>query len=138
MASFLQSIVTQRCPRCRQGRLFLSPNPFHLKEMQTMPKECPVCKQDFVIEPGFYFGATYISYALNVAWLIPTFLFIRFVLGEPFRTFVITMFILLPVLVPILFRLSRAIWIHLFVRYDPGLAAQAREARQESSDPSDS
>lgn len=97
-----------------------------------MPKACPVCQQDFVIEPGFFFGATYISYALNVAWLIPTFLFIRFGLEQSFRTFVIVMFIMLPLLVPILFRLSRSVWIHMFVRYDPGLAAQARQARKSS------
>jgi len=31
-------------------------------------KECPHCKQDLIIEPGFDFGAYYISYALNVIY----------------------------------------------------------------------
>ena len=37
-----------------------------------MNKQCPECKQDFLIEPGFEFGAMYISYALNVAYFIAT------------------------------------------------------------------
>jgi len=84
-----------------------------------MPDKCPVCGQDFVIEPGFYFGATYVSYAFNVAWLVPLFLFMRFVLGLPFNYYVITMFALLPVLIPLISRVSRQIWLGFFVKYDP-------------------
>ncbi|RYF81634.1 MAG: DUF983 domain-containing protein, partial [Chitinophagaceae bacterium] len=32
-----------------------------------MHKECPVCKQPFDIEVGFYYGSSYISYALTIA-----------------------------------------------------------------------
>ena len=67
MAGGLINAFKLRCPRCRQGKLYKNPNPFHLKEMVEMNKECPVCKQDFVIEPGFYFGATYVSYAFMLA-----------------------------------------------------------------------
>lgn len=84
-----------------------------------MPPACEVCGQDFVIEPGFYFGASYISYALNTAWLIPAFLFVRFVLKLEYSTFLVIMFSLLPVLIPLIYRLSRAAWIHIFVKYDP-------------------
>ncbi len=117
--SLVGSMVGQRCPRCREGKLYSQPNPYNFKQMEKMPDNCPVCGQDFIIEPGFYFGATYVSYALNVAWLIPTFLFMRFVLDLPFMYFVITMFALLPVLVPVIFRMSRSIWIHFFVKYKP-------------------
>lgn len=119
MPSLLKSILTNRCPRCRKGRLFLEKNPYKWKTMQSMPKECEVCGQDFVIEPGFFFGSTYVSYALNVAWLIPTFLFIRFVLGFEYSVFLIVMFLMLPALVPIIFRVSRSAWIHMFVKHDP-------------------
>ncbi len=87
--------------------------------IEKMPPNCTNCGQDFVIEPGFYFGATYVSYALNVAWLVPLFLFMRFGLGLPFRTYVITMFLLLPIMIPLIFRVSRAIWLYFFVKFDP-------------------
>jgi len=118
----LSSMLRLRCPRCRQGKLFTVSNPYHLKRMNEMPDRCPACGQDFEIEPGFYFGATYVSYALNVAWLVPTFLLTRFVIGWEFRTFVIIMFALLPILVPLIFRVSRSIWLHFFVRFDPEVA----------------
>ena len=119
MPSLLTSIIGNRCPRCRKGRLFSVRNPFHLKRMQEMPDTCPVCQQDFVIEPGFFFGASYVSYALNVAWLVPTFLFVRFVLGFSYNVFLGVMGLMLVMLVPLLFRLSRSVWIHMFVKYDP-------------------
>lgn len=116
------SMLRLRCPRCRQGKLFTVSNPYNLKRMNQMPERCPACGQDFEIEPGFYFGATYVSYALNVAWLVPTFLITRFVIGWEYRTFVIIMFALLPILVPLIFRVSRSIWLHFFVRFDPEVA----------------
>jgi uncharacterized protein (DUF983 family) len=129
MASIFQSIIGQRCPRCRKGRLFLVRNPYRLKHLQSMPAECPVCGQDFVIEPGFFFGASYVSYALMVGWLIPLFLFIRFVLNLPYSTYLIVFGILLPILVPPIYRFSRTIWIHMFVRYDPVLGRQADKGK---------
>ncbi len=98
-----------------------------------MPDQCPDCGQDFVIEPGFYFGATYVSYALNVAWLIPTFVLIRFGLGLPYSYFVVVMFLLLPVLVPVIFRWSRSIWLRFFVKYDPKLAISVRQSPHDAS-----
>jgi hypothetical protein len=32
-----------------------------------MYRSCPKCGADFVKEPGFYFGASYVSYALTIA-----------------------------------------------------------------------
>ena len=124
--SLVVSMVGNRCPRCRQGRLFLNKNPYAFKDIEKMPQVCPKCNQDFVIEPGFYFGATYVSYALNVAWLIPMFLFLRFAIGWSALEWqsLVTLAIVLPALVPIIFRLSRSIWIHFFVKYDPNVALQ--------------
>jgi uncharacterized protein (DUF983 family) len=123
----MASMFRLRCPRCRQGKLYTVSNPYRFKYMNAMPSQCPACGQDYEIEPGFYFGATYISYAFNVGWLVPTFLFMRFVLDLPYRYYVITMFALLPVLVPLIFRVSRSIWLAIFVRYDPAVAQQVAE-----------
>ncbi|MEO1450452.1 MAG: DUF983 domain-containing protein, partial [Bacteroidota bacterium] len=92
------NIIHQRCPRCHQGKLFTQKNPYNLKEMGKMPPACPVCGQDYVIEPGFYFGASYISYALNVAWLIPSFLFTKFILDWSLSQYIILVLVLLPIL----------------------------------------
>ena len=65
--SFLSSILANRCPACREARLFTVRNAYLPKTMNTMPKACPNCWADFEREPGFYFGAAYVSYALTVA-----------------------------------------------------------------------
>jgi uncharacterized protein (DUF983 family) len=121
--SFLASLLSQRCPRCREGRLYSNPNPYNLRDIGNMPPACPVCGQDYVIEPGFFFGATYISYAFNVAWVLPTFFLLHFGFNVSFNHYIIFMFSSLVVLVPLFFRISRSVWIHLFVKYDPARAS---------------
>ncbi len=123
MPSLLTSILGNRCPRCRKGRLFSVRNLFNIRRMHEMPAACQVCQQDFVIEPGFFFGASYVSYALNVAWLVPTFLIVRFVLGFSYSVFLVVMGVMLVVGIPFLFRLSRSVWIHMFVKYDANIGA---------------
>lgn len=117
--SKLYSIFRLRCPKCHEGKLFTTPNPYHLNKIGDMPENCPTCGQAFSLEPGFYFGAAYVSYALNVGWLITVFLFSVFVLEVNFVHFLIAAAVLLVLLTPVLFRLSRAIWINFFVSYDP-------------------
>lgn len=93
-----------------------------------MPASCPVCSEDFKREPGFYFGAAYVSYALTVAlWvavLVALFTFdalglISYSFFENPLTFLISGIVSLVVLLPLLYRLSRSIWISMFVSYDP-------------------
>lgn len=135
--SYIGAMLGLKCPRCRQGKLFTSQNPFNIKKITDMPSECPVCHQDYSIEPGFYFGASYVSYAFNVAWLVPLFLLVRFVLGFEFKVFVITMFVMLPILTPILSRLSRALWLSIFVKYDPSTAKLSSSGSKQDSQVAD-
>ncbi|MGB0196394.1 MAG: DUF983 domain-containing protein [Flavobacteriales bacterium] len=65
----LGALLNNRCPKCYEGRLFNS-HAYDLKRVSEMPAKCPVCGEDFAREPGFYFGAAYVSYALTVAlWI---------------------------------------------------------------------
>lgn len=93
-----------------------------------MPDACLACNENFKKEPGFYFGAAYVSYALTVAlWiacLVALMTFnaiglIEFGFFENPMTFIITGVVTLVVLLPLIGRISRAIWINMFVKYDP-------------------
>jgi uncharacterized protein (DUF983 family) len=115
--SLFTSILGMCCPRCRQGKLFLKRNPYLLKHTLKMPETCPHCQQDFRIEPGFYFGATYVSYALNIALLVAVGVAL-WILWEPtFWRFTILWLSLAISLAPFFARLARSIWIHGFVKY---------------------
>tara|TARA_Y100000389_G_scaffold203044_1_gene250228 strand:+ start:1634 stop:1912 length:279 start_codon:yes stop_codon:yes gene_type:complete len=71
------------------------------------------------MEPGFYFGSMYVSYGTSIAWLTINY----FTLLVIFPNFSIELFLSLgltslTIISPYLFRLSRAIWINLFVKYE--------------------
>jgi len=116
--SFLGGVLQQRCPRCRQGKLFTQANPYNLKRIAEMPHSCSHCGQKFQIEPSFYFGAMYASYGLTVAVSVAV-IVLLFLMGKAsLNNILIAVPITLLILTPLLFRLSRSIWIHIFVKYD--------------------
>ena len=136
--TLLLNILSNRCPACREGRLFAVRNPFLPKTINTMYVACPNCGADFAREPGFYFGAAYVSYALTVAlWvavLVALYAFgavgwITFTgfFDQP-EMFLTCGTVTLVVMLPLLQRLSRSIWIHMFLRHgDHG--SQSEEGR---------
>lgn len=83
-----------------------------------MNKECPVCKSSFDREPGFYYGAMYASYGLTVAFGIGLFLLMVVLLDLGVLTFLFTFSAGIILLMPLLYRLSRLVWINLFVGPD--------------------
>lgn len=113
-----------KCPRCRRGRMFQSRNPWKLGRTLAMPADCPVCRQPFELEPGFWYGTGYVSYALSIVYLAVTFVAWWLIIGfsvNDNRFFVWMGFavVSLVVLQPWLMRLSRAVYLYFFVRYNP-------------------
>src|SRR6266436_10107634 len=60
----LGDIFCQRCPRCRQGRIFLYSI---FRGFPKMCQRCPVCDLKFQREEGYFLGAMYISFGLALA-----------------------------------------------------------------------
>jgi uncharacterized protein (DUF983 family) len=113
-----------RCPRCREGNLFTNPLSYKFKKTMEMNKKCPVCGQPTEIEVGFYYGTSYVSYALTVGLSVISLVVWYLTIGmstEDNRFFYWlgcnAVFLLL--LQPWLMRLSRSLWISWFVKYDP-------------------
>jgi hypothetical protein len=82
-----------------------------------MNQRCKVCNEDFRREPGFYFGAMYVSYALTVGVGIALYLFMRVFLGFSVTQYFVSFIVSLVALLPLYYRTARIIWIHLFVSY---------------------
>ncbi|MDM8173328.1 MULTISPECIES: DUF983 domain-containing protein [Olivibacter] len=57
-----------KCPRCRTGAMFTG-KAYGLK-IQKMNENCPHCGLKFEREPGYFYVAMFVSYAMNVAELI--------------------------------------------------------------------
>ena len=118
--NWLSSMLTLRCPKCRMGPLFKSGQISKPGSLFSMHSACPHCKQSFEPEPGFYFGAMFVSYGINTALFIASWITLTLVYPN------YSLFLLLGLLVgivllslPLSFRLSRSIWLALFVRFDP-------------------
>lgn len=103
--------------------MFEVKNPYHLKTTMRMYRECPVCKQPFELETGFYFGAGYVSYGLAVALSVVTLVLWWLVIGlsiydDRWIYWLIFNAIFLIALQPVLMRMARSLWLSCFVRYD--------------------
>ncbi|GAB3656732.1 DUF983 domain-containing protein [Echinicola sediminis] len=98
--------------------MFQSGTLYHPKKFSQMQPQCPECGQSFNPEPGFYFGAMFISYALNTALFICTWISMALLMEEVSIDYMLAVILsLVIVLLPITYRLSRSIWIHIFVKY---------------------
>ncbi|MCW5911884.1 MAG: DUF983 domain-containing protein [Cyclobacteriaceae bacterium] len=109
----LSSIWHARCPRCRKGNIFKH-RLVQFTRFAAMNSECPVCKASFNPEPGFYFGAMFVSYAFTVAIMVAVWLAL-YVLADPADwIYGIGLVVGAVVFSPLSFRLSRVLWLYWF------------------------
>ncbi len=120
--NLIPSVFQNKCPRCRRGSMFKEKNPYKLHATMRMHEACPVCGQPLDMEPGFYYGTNMISYTLAILFSVFSFfawwIIIGFSLSDNrfFWWIGINAFLLI-FLQPPLMRLSRAVWIAIFVHY---------------------
>ncbi len=115
--SKLYSILTGSCPRCHKESMYLDKNPYHLNNLFKMNEKCSNCATKYMLEPSFFYGAMYVSYALNVALMVAIFV-IEYLL---FKAIIFTIFtsivVVLIVLFPLVSRIARNLYINLFISY---------------------
>jgi uncharacterized protein (DUF983 family) len=118
LSAKLRSIIRMRCPFCLSGDFFVS-HPYDLKHAGDVHERCASCGRRFSKEPGFYWGALFVSYGLSIgfslmaygiAWAIRPDLGI---LG--FFVVVVSATVLAA---PYLYALSKIIWANLFFHYE--------------------
>ncbi|WP_245756723.1 DUF983 domain-containing protein [Flexibacter flexilis] len=117
----LQALVEGRCPRCGEDKLF-SHSALSLKNFDKMHTNCSNCGMRYEIEPGFFIGAMYVSYAITVGMMLVTGFLLYHLAGNPeawvYITTVVGLFIMT---LPLIFRTARIIYIYSFsgVDYEP-------------------
>jgi uncharacterized protein (DUF983 family) len=112
------STVANKCPRCHKGSMFATNNPYRLNRAFLMHEECSVCRLKYEREPGFFYGALYVSYALMsgifILWFVADLIWLQWDAVSLSSWVVVTMIVFFP----LAFRWARLIWINFFVRYD--------------------
>lgn len=121
--SRLQAALDGLCPRCRKGKIFKKPF-YSPRGFDEMYETCPHCGLRYEVEPGYFIGAMYVSYAISggVALVLGFLLF--YFAGDP-QGWVYAA-VIAPVMVliaPVNFRISRVIWLHYVagIKYVRGL-----------------
>jgi uncharacterized protein (DUF983 family) len=113
--SKVAAIVSMKCPRCHQGNMYSAPIS---QGIYKMHKECTVCKQPFELEPGFYWGAMYVGYALSGGYMLSTvgilILALNWSVEGAFAVSILGGLFIFPLIA----RLARAVWLHIYVGYD--------------------
>ncbi len=107
------ALITLKCPRCRHGNLFARKFFEAPLQFDKMNQHCPSCGVRFEKEPGFFFGAMFVSYVLNVALLLITGSILFFLFNDPpLWVYIVTVPSLVILLLPLIYRFSRAIYLY--------------------------
>ncbi|MGO1752257.1 MAG: DUF983 domain-containing protein [Psychroflexus sp.] len=115
--SKLNSMLFGTCPVCHGESMYVEKNPYKITQIFKMHDKCSKCGLKYKIEPSFFFGAMYVSYALGVAFSVASFIITHFFIGmSAINSFYVIIAVLI-ILMPIIIRLSRNIWINLFINY---------------------
>jgi uncharacterized protein (DUF983 family) len=114
----LYSIFTWKCPRCQEGNFFKNSFTLYPSKITKIYSNCPNCNLKYMLEPSFYFGAMYINYGITVAISIIAFLISKLVFNLSLLQSFAIIFTTLFVLAPLNLRMSRIIWINMFVSFD--------------------
>jgi uncharacterized protein (DUF983 family) len=114
--STLADIFRQRCPRCRQGRIFL------YSIFRGFPKMCPrcsICDLEFQREEGYFLGAMYISFGLALAIIALIAALLWAITGWWITKDVTWAVVLFLPLAPSISLFARVLWIYLDQTFDP-------------------
>lgn len=114
--SVISSVWNMKCPRCREGELFEKGK---LEKPFAMPDKCSCCGQNYMPEPGFYYGAMFISY-IFWGWFCVIFGFTTiWFFGMTVNQATLLLAVVSAIFFIWLFRISRTIWIHIAIKYNP-------------------
>jgi hypothetical protein len=123
--ALLPSMLKMKCPNCRKGSMYKNKSIFPLSQMLDMPERCTVCGQKMELEVGFYYGTGYVSYALsvglfffNLVWYWG--IFGLSVMDNSIFYYLITSITIVVLLQPWLMRISRVLYLYMFVKYGKG------------------
>ncbi len=114
-SSRLSKILGMKCPNCGEGDMFYTPT-FSFKRPLEMPEHCPICGQSFFPEPGFYYGAMFISYIVSGFFSIGFIMLLHWVFKLSINFSFLILILISALFYVYLFRISRSVWLGLMVK----------------------
>ena len=117
----IYSIFTGSCPKCHQESMYQTKNPYVLSDVLKINDTCSHCGTRYRLEPSFFYGSMYVSYGVGIAFAVAAFMISYLIFEATLFTSFIAIVITMLAFGPIIMRLSRNIWINLFMNYDKNL-----------------
>lgn len=114
----LYSIFNFKCPKCHEGDFFIDKKAIKLKSVTKIHDNCPSCNLKYMMEPSFFYGAMYVGYAITVAMSIAIFILTTVIFKQSLLTSFIGVVGVLILSAPYTLKLSRIIWINIFVNFE--------------------
>lgn len=132
---FFYSVFNNKCSYCNIGDLYEERNPYKLKKLADMHKNCSVCGQSFEPETGFYYGSMYVSYGVSVLIMFIPAGIAYFVFGAGFWMMFSLVIGIYISMFPLIFRWARNIWLNIFVKYSPAAHTKYKSNHQLNKPP---
>jgi len=130
--SFLQkgsksySIFHLKCPQCHEGETFETGSWSFAKPFEMLER-CPKCGLNYFPEPGYYYGAMFISY-IWTGWFCLLFVALfHWGMGWSQTAAFSLLGVFLATNFIYIFRISRLMWLNINVKYRPGILAAKGE-----------
>lgn len=115
----LAALFTMKCPSCRREKVFLNKSIFPLDKLVELKDECSVCGQRFKSERnnggGINYALTVVLFFLNLCWYWPIF-GLSYEDNSVWQYLIVSTIIVL-IAQPYLMRLSRMIYLYLYVGF---------------------
>ena len=109
-------IFTYKCPRCGEGHIYKEP--FDIKNPLAMPDKCEVCELPMLPQPGYYYGAMFLSYIVT-GWLYLAVIgFCMLVLKMSVEKSFLVLIIIAALTYFRTARMARALWLNIMVKSD--------------------
>jgi uncharacterized protein (DUF983 family) len=121
--SEFRSALHGKCPKCRRGKMFASGTFLN----QKMNEKCPHCGFHFEVEPGYFYVAMFVSFAMNIIIMV-TFGVGTYLITHSEDPWLYLPIVLIPPVLfsPLTFRYSRIVllfWLTAGVHFEPNRAA---------------
>ncbi len=114
----INSILTGSCPKCQEESMYVEKNPYKLNTIYKMHDTCSHCHTQYKIEPSFFYGAMYVSYGVTVAIGVAVFIILNLIMQLNVTATFIGIIVAILALMPVTARVSRNIYINLFIHFD--------------------
>ncbi len=109
------AIFKAKCPQCQSGKMFKK-SALKLNGFTEMFDTCSVCGLTFEVEPGFFWGAMYVSYGITTGMMliVGALVFILSKHNAGFWGYIIPIFLAMFSSIPFTYRYSRVLMLYYF------------------------